>query len=81
MLDKELRRFRRTAQVLSRRHPRMIDAYPKQWVGVYHGKVAATGKTLTALLTALDKQAVPCQKVLIRFITKDERTLILPVRC
>ena len=45
-LDRELRAFAESASVLSREHARLVEAHPLQWVGMYQGRVAATGKTL-----------------------------------
>ena len=76
-IDQELRRFREAAKVLSSDHPRMIDKHPLQWIGVYEGKVAATGRSLKSLITQLRKRAIPPEKTIIRFIDKEERALIL----
>lgn len=76
-IDHELRKFREAASVLSSDHPRMIDEHPSQWVGVYEGRVAATGKSLKLLLDRLQKKRIPRDKTIIRFIDRRERTLIL----
>ena len=76
-LDRELRRFRKAAKVLSRKHPRLMEAYPKQWIGVYHGRVAVRGRTLQSVLTQLDQKSLPREQVIVRFIDKNERTMIL----
>lgn len=76
-IDRELSEFREAAKVLSSDHPRMIDEHPLQWIGVYQGKVAATGRTLKSLITQLRKKAIPPEETIIRFIDKQERALIL----
>ncbi len=77
VVAKELSEFRQAARVLSSRHPRMIDKYQKQWVGIYQGQVAATGRTLQALLAQADKKEIPRKDLLVRFIDKNQRTLVL----
>jgi pyrimidine operon attenuation protein/uracil phosphoribosyltransferase len=69
--------FRRAAKVLSSQHPRLIDRYPKQWVAVYNGKVRARGRTFRAVLEQLDKAGVPREHAIVRFIDKNQRTMIL----
>ena len=59
-IDRELRRFSRAANVLSSNRPRLINKYPQQWVGLYAGRVQASGKTLRSLLSSLrDKGLSP----------------------
>ena len=74
---KELESFQRAAKVLSSKQPRMIDEYPKQWIAVHQGKVKASGKTFKSLMTAIEKRRLPRQNLIIRFIDKSERTMIL----
>jgi len=76
-VDAELREFSDAAKVLSSDHPRMIDAYPLQWVGVYRGRVAASAQTLSSLMNQLENEGIPPEKAIVRFIDKNERTLIL----
>ena len=76
-IDRELRQFADAAGVLSSDHPRLIDQHPLQWVGVYQGKVAASAQTLKSLLTQLQNAGIPPHNTIVRFIDKNERTLIL----
>ena len=76
-IDQELSEFREAAAVMSSAHPRLIDEYPKQWVGVYRGVVEAHGSSLTAVVEQLNKKRIPAEKVMVRYIDKNERTLIL----
>jgi hypothetical protein len=76
-VDKELRKFRRSSKVLSSDNPRLIDRYPKKWVAVYDGQVQAQAKTLPALMTALERLGLPKEDVIVRFIDKDDRKMIL----
>ena len=76
-VDRDLQAFRRSARVLSSRHPRLIDRYPKQWVAVHQGKVRAQGKTLRSLLAQVDKKGLPRERLIVRFIDKTQRTMIL----
>lgn len=76
-VDDELQRFRKAARVLSSNHPRLIDRYPQQWVAIHEGRVKAQGKTLRSLLTQVDKQGLPREHIIVRFIAKAQRTMIL----
>jgi hypothetical protein len=73
----DLRRFRRTTRVLSSDRPRLIAEYPKRWVALYDGEVAATSRTFTSLLKSLDRKHLPREHVVIRYIDEDERIMIL----
>ncbi len=76
-IDRELQSFRKTARVLSSEHPRLIDRYPKQWVAVYGGKVKAHGRTFRSVLQQLDQEGIPRENVIVRYISKEQRTMIL----
>ena len=74
---RDLEAFAEAARVLSSNHPRLIDERPLQWVGVYQGQVAASGKTLASLMKQLESAGIPPEHTIVRFIDKEERTLIL----
>ena len=76
-VDRQLQDFRRAARVFSSRHPRLIDEYPNQWVAVYRGKVKAHGSTLNSVVSQVDKLGLPRESVVVRFIDRSQRTLIL----
>ena len=76
-LERELRAFRRAARVLSSKHPRMIECYPKQWIAVYKDKVQARGRTFQSLMAQVDKKRLPRQTIIVRYIDKNQRTMIL----
>jgi hypothetical protein len=73
----ELRMFSRAARVLSSDHPRLIDKHPKEWVGVYNGKVCAVDKTFNGLLRQLKRGGLSPSDVIIRYIDASGRKLIL----
>ena len=74
---RSLRRFRRSARILSSGQPRLIDMYDKKWVVVYGGKVAAAGRSLSAAMAGADAKKLPRHEAIVRFIERDRRTLIL----
>lgn len=76
-VDRQLERFRRAAKVLSSKHPRMIDLYPNQWIAVHEGKVKARGRTFWSLMKQVEGQNLPKEHVLVRFIDKSQRSMIL----
>ena len=73
----DLREFRQTALLLSSKEPRMVDEYPHKWVALYAGKVRAHEDTYKKVLDAIDRQDIPRERVLIRYIDPNPRTLIL----
>ena len=76
-IDRELRSFGEAAKVLSSNHPRMIDEHPYRWIAVYEGTVRARARSLPDLFLRLDKKHIPRDKTIIRYIDRQERTLIL----
>jgi hypothetical protein len=76
-MDRELRSFSRAARVLSSNRPRLIDSHPKQWVGIYDGRVCATGKTFKALVTQLKGKGLSPSDAIIRYVDTSGRKLIL----
>lgn len=80
-VDRSLQSFCKAASVLSSDHPRLIDKYPKQWVAVYNGEVKATATTFNALLAQVDRVHLPRDETIIRFIDRNQRTMILSITC
>jgi hypothetical protein len=76
-LDRELRAFSRAARLLSSSHSRLIDKHPKQWVAIYDGKVRASAKSLDAIVSKLERQGLPPNEAIIRYIDSSGRKLIL----
>lgn len=76
-VDRELRGFRRAARVLSSKQPRMIDEYPKQWIAVYQGRVRVRARTFRSLMLQVDNKGLPRQHIIVRFIDRNQRTMIL----
>ena len=76
-VDEEMQQFRRAARVLSSKQPRMIERYPNEWVAVYRGRVRAHTKTFKRLMTQIDRKGLPREHIIVRFIDKSERTMIL----
>lgn len=72
-----LKRFRKSALVLSRQRPRMIEEYPQKWVALFDGEVKAADKSFEKLLEKIDEQKLPRGEILVRFIDKTHRTMIL----
>ena len=72
-----LREFSKSAEVLSNDQPRLINEHPLQWVGVYRGKVSATADDLPSLTEELKRRGIPLGDTIVRYIEKNQRTLIL----
>ena len=73
----DLRAFSETARVLSDEQENLISKHPLQWVGIYEGRVSASSRTLTSLMGSLESQGIPANKAVVRFIEKNQSTLIL----
>jgi hypothetical protein len=73
----DLRAFAETAQVLSDAQEDLIGQHPLQWVCLYEGRVSASSRTLAALMGELKEQGIPVGNAIIRFIDKNQSTLIL----
>ncbi len=76
-IDRELQRFRKSARVLSSHHPRLIDRYQKKWVAIYDGRTRAQGRTLQSTLREVDRKGLPREHIIVRYIDRNQRTLIL----
>ena len=72
-----LREFSKSAEMLSNDRPRLINEHPLQWVGVYRGKVSAKADDLPSLMEELERRGIPLGDTIVRFIEKNQRTLIL----
>ena len=76
-IDRELQSFRKSARALSSHHPRLIDRYQKKWVAIYEGKTQASGRTLQSVLQQVDGKGLPRERVIVRYIDRNQRTMIL----
>lgn len=74
---RSLRKFQRSAHVLSSNQPRLINEYPDQWVAVSDSTVVAHGKNLDNILRQVDRKGFRRSDVIVRFIERTQRTLIL----
>ena len=72
-----LKSFKETAQAFSASSPRLIDQFPQKWVAVSNGKVVADAATLEGVWEKVDKSGLGRSGVMVRFITKKHRTMIL----
>ncbi len=72
-----LRAFSKSAEVLSNDRQLLIDKHPLQWIGVHEGKISARADGLPALMDELEKRGIPPGDTIVRFIEKNQRTLIL----
>ena len=72
-----LREFSKSAELLSSNRPRLINEHALQWIGVYRGEVSATADDLASLMVELERRGIPPGDTIVRFIEKNQRTLIL----
>ena len=76
-VDRELREFRQSARSLSKQHGQLADRYTGQWVAFFDRKVRARGRSFQEVIEQIDREGLPRERTLVRFIDKDERTMIL----
>ena len=76
-IARDLRAFTRTARVLASNEPQLRRKYSKQWIAVYNGKVRAVAKSLDGVISKLEKQGLPANKSIIRYMDTSGRKLIL----
>jgi hypothetical protein len=76
-LDTELQEFRRSAKLLSSRRVDLIAKYAKRWIAIYDRQVRADGSSLNQLLAKVDQLQVPRDRVVIRYIDRNLRRMIL----
>ena len=72
-----LREFSKSAVMLSNDRPRLSNEHPLQWIGVYRGEVSAKADDLPSLIEELERRGIPPGDTIVRFIEKNQRTLIL----
>ena len=73
----ELREFSDSAQLLTDQREKLAEKHPMEWVCIHHGKVAASSKTLDALMEKIREQGISANSAIVRFIDKKQKTLIL----
>ena len=72
-----LREFSKSAELLSNERPHLMNEHPLQWVGGYRGEVSAKANDLPSLMEELKRRGIPLGDTIVRFIEKNQRTLIL----
>ena len=68
--------FTKSVDLLSKDRA-LVKRYAQKWIGVCSGEVKAAEDDLDSLLDALDRQGVPRGNTVVRFIEREQRTLIL----
>ncbi len=76
-LDAELQGFRKDSEILSSRKADLMDKYLKKWVAIYDGKVHANAPSLNAALREVDRLGLPRENIVVRFVDKNVRRMIL----
>ena len=76
-IHRELRKFSRAAKLLSAKRPRLINTHPREWVGLFDGKLCATDRSFNGLVRKLKAKGYSPKDTIIRYIDTSERKLIL----
>jgi hypothetical protein len=75
-IARSLKSFAASEAVFSSDAPPLVDKYENTWVGVYEGKIAASGKTLQSLKRSLSAKGIPLSETMVRRIDRTEKTFI-----
>ena len=73
----DLRELKKSARVFSSNRERLLERFPQKWVAVYRGEVVANGDSLREVLRLVDNAGLPRKSVVVRYIDRNVRTLIL----
>ena len=73
----ELMAFTHSAQFLSETTSRLMEEYPKQWVAVFDGRVESVADSFQEILQQVDARNLPRDKIIVRYIDKEPKTMIL----
>ncbi len=76
-IAKGLREYSKSAELLSVDEPWLINEYSMKWVGVYQSRIAAKADDLPSLMQELEKRRIPPGETIIRFIERNQRTMML----
>jgi len=76
-VDADLLEFCKNTRLLSSRRARLIERYPKRWIAIFGRKVKADAPSLSQVLAKVDKLQIPRSSVVIRYIDKNQRRMIL----
>ena len=74
---KDLTQFSKSAKVLSSKRERLLEKYEKQWIGLHRGSVEIIGETIDSVMGQLKERGLDPDETIIRYITRDLKTLIL----
>ena len=76
-IARQLEVFSENARSLSSNRQRLIEEHARHWVGVVSGTVAATGETIEQVISELKDRGFNPDDAIIRFIDREQKTLIL----
>ena len=76
-VDAELQEFRKDVKALSSCNAMLIDKYTKRWIAFYRGKVQADARSLNEILAEVDRLGLPRESVIVRYIDRNTRTMIV----
>lgn len=70
-------RLQKDLEFLSSSRERLIKKYAEQWVAIFDLAVVAHADKIEELLKQLHDRGIPPDQVIVDFLTKEERALIL----
>lgn len=72
-----LTQFRKDVTLLAQQRSELTKKHPNKWVAFYHGEVVSIANTLADLLSMIDKDGLPPDRVVTQFLSIQKRTMIL----
>jgi hypothetical protein len=76
-LVEEMRQFEQDSRFLALHHDALLDKFPEQWIAVFSGEVVANDTNINDALRELARRKVPHSRVVLAFLTRRPKTLIL----
>lgn len=76
-LVREMKDFDMSLETLCSNYGQILKEYPNQWVAIHQGEVKASAETHELLMAEVEQKGLPRHNVLIRFLDKTGRKLIV----
>lgn len=70
-------RMQRDLEYLSASRDRLVTKYDEQWVAIFNEALVAHAHEVEELLAQLDERGISPDQVIVDYLTKEQRTLIL----
>ena len=76
-MHESLRKFSEETKALADLWDELIKTYPDQWIAFHDKHVASHADTLDEIVSLIDKEGLPRNNVIFRYVESEPTTLIL----